>query len=82
MTESLKHKIGKTMAKTTVATQLAVLTEQVRSIDETVREIKKKMEDDYVTQDQFKPVKALVFGFAGLILTAVVGALVALVVRQ
>ncbi len=82
MSESAKHKIRKTMAKTTVATQLAVLTEQVRSIDETVRDIKKKIESDYVTQDQFNPVKSIVYGLVGLLLTSVVGALLGLVILK
>jgi hypothetical protein len=37
--------------------------------------------DGYVTKDEFAPVKALAYGFAGLILVAVVIALVALVVK-
>lgn len=36
--------------------------------------------DDKVSKDDFGPVKAIVFGLVGLILTAVVGALIALVV--
>lgn len=39
----------------------------------------KKM-DEMVTQDQFWPVKTLVYGFVGLVLIAVVGALIAIVV--
>lgn len=38
--------------------------------------------DHVVTQDQFWPVKTLVYGFVGIILMAVVGALVALVIIQ
>lgn len=47
-----------------------------------VAEIKKKLESNYVTQDQFKPVKAIVYGLVSLILTAVIVALLALVVRS
>lgn len=45
-------------------------------------EIKTKLEHNYVTQEAFKPVRNLVYGMVTLILTAVVGALVALVVKQ
>lgn len=38
--------------------------------------------DGYVTKDEFQPVKALAYGFAGLILTAVVIALIVLVVKR
>jgi len=35
----------------------------------------------YVTKDEFAPVKNIVYGLVALILTAVVGALITLVVR-
>lgn len=41
--------------------------------------IDKKL-DQMVTQDQFWPVKTLVYGFVGIVLTAVVVALVGLVI--
>jgi len=82
MTRSLKTKLGKTMTKAPIETQIAVMAEQIRSIDETVREIKQKMERDYVTQDQFRPVRSVVYGLVTIILTAVVGGLVGLVVLK
>ncbi len=39
------------------------------------------MNDDYVTKNEFKPVKNIVYGGVGVVLLAVVGAVVALVVR-
>jgi hypothetical protein len=42
--------------------------------------IDKKL-DDMVTQDQFWPVKTLVYGLVGIILTAVVVAILALTLR-
>lgn len=35
----------------------------------------------YVTQDEFKPVKAIAFGFAGIVLVAVVGAILKLIIQ-
>jgi len=40
-----------------------------------------KMQPEWVSQDEFQPVRALTFGFASLVLIAVVTALVSLVVR-
>lgn len=42
--------------------------------------IDKKL-DDMVTQDQFWPVKTLVYGLVGIMLTAVVVAILALILR-
>lgn len=40
-----------------------------------------KREEDYVTKEQLYPIKSLVYGGTGLILTSVLTALVALVVK-
>ena len=45
-------------------------------------EIKVNLDNKYVTKEEFQTVKALVYGFAGLILTSVVLALVYLVIKQ
>ena len=37
---------------------------------------------NYVRKEEFEPVKALVFGMTAIILTAVVGALITLVIRN
>lgn len=47
-----------------------------------ISEIKRKLDDTYVTKIEFQPVRALVYGLAGLVLSAVVIALVALVVQR
>lgn len=41
-----------------------------------------EMRKAYVTQDQFWPVKVIVYGAASLILTTVLGAIVALVITR
>lgn len=44
-----------------------------------VKDIEQKLEMKYVSQDEFKPVKAIAFGMVALILTSVVGALLTLI---
>jgi uncharacterized membrane protein len=45
-------------------------------------EIKLKLEKNYVTAEEFKPVKTIVYGLVTLILTAVMVALIALVIHN
>lgn len=47
-----------------------------------IERIDEKLEKSYVTQDQFAPVRNLVFGMVVIILVAVIGALVALVIQK
>lgn len=53
----------------------------VRHMQVALEEIKSKLDSKYVTVEAFAPVKTLVYGLVGIILTAVIGALVALVLR-
>ena len=53
----------------------------VRRIESAMVELRSDLKDDYVTRTEFWPVKVLVYGFAGLVLVGVVGALIALVVK-
>lgn len=57
------------------------LASDIEYIKRDIGEIKDALAQGYVTQEEFKPVKALVYGVAGIILTAVIGAIVALVVK-
>lgn len=63
-----------------LTTDVAVILSKVEYIEADVKSVKTKLEDDYVTQDQFEPVKKVVYGLVSIILVAVVVALVALVV--
>jgi hypothetical protein len=47
-----------------------------------ISNINSKLDDHYVTKDQFAPIQRLVYGLVGLILIAVVGAILALVLRK
>lgn len=79
------------MAKKTngTETRLAVMANNIEYIKSEltevkgeVKEVKESLEAKYVTQTEFDPVKKIVYGIVGLILTAVVGALVSLVVMK
>lgn len=48
--------------------------DELSSINETLK--------GYIRQDEFRPVKNLVFGFVGVVLTAVVVSLITLVIRS
>lgn len=67
------------MTKVSVQTQVAVIAERTINIAKDVSDIKSTLTQDYVTQDQFEPVKKIVYGLVGLILVAVVGAVLALI---
>ena len=66
--------------KDSLQTQVAVLTQATMDIKSDVIEIKAKLDSRYVSKDEFEPIKKLVYGVVGLILTTVIGALLALVV--
>jgi len=46
-----------------------------------IKEIKDQITANYVTKNEFQPVRNLVYGMVGLILVAVVGALITLVLK-
>lgn len=56
--------------------------EQLRTVKAAVERIEEKLERNYVTVEAFTPVRNIVFGLVGLILTSVVGGLIALVIQK
>ena len=60
--------------------KLAVITNDLSYIKEKLNAVDEKVSKNYVTKDEFAPIKQIVYGLVSLILVAVVGALVALVV--
>lgn len=60
---------------------LARIDERTKSMGKAVEDIKTMVTSNYVTQQEFKPIKTLVFGAVAIMLIAIVGAIVALVVR-
>jgi len=59
-----------------------VIATKIDYIQRDVADIKRKLEADYVTREEFEPIKKIVYGMVSVILLAVIGALVAVVVRS
>lgn len=62
--------------------KLALMQQDLAYIKANIDDIKDKMENNYVTQEEFKPIRNIVYGMVTLILTGVVGALLALIIKQ
>ena len=69
------------MTKEDIDTKVAVIANDVTHIKDTLDNLSKRLEEKYVTKSRYEPVEKIVFGMVGLILTAVIGAVIALVVR-
>lgn len=67
-------------AKETQSTKLAVIANDISYMKSDIHDIKSNVQQGYVTKDEFDPIKKIVYGLVGLILIAVVGALLSLVV--
>lgn len=71
------------MARQSIAAQMATLVERTDNIKETVESIEKKLEKDYVTQDQHELTKErisriekIVYGLVAIVLIALTTAIV------
>jgi len=60
---------------------LALIEQALDYIKKDIKDIKEELDGKYVTQDQFEPVRRIVYGGVAFILIAVVGAVIALVVK-
>lgn len=58
-----------------------VLSVKIDNISQDVLDIKSKLERQYITREEFDPIKKIVYGFVGIILVAVATAIVALVLK-
>lgn len=47
-----------------------------------VERIEEKIDSNYVSRVEFEPIKRIVYGIVGLVLTSVIVALLALILRQ
>lgn len=65
----------------TIDTKLAVMANNIEYIKADIIEIKEQLKKDYVTREEFSPIKKIVYGLVSLILVAVVGAMVALILK-
>lgn len=60
---------------------VALMTQDMGYIKDDIKEIKDIINFRYVSKEEFDPIKKIVYGVVGLLLTAVVVALVALVLK-
>jgi len=60
----------------------AVVAMDIKFIKDDIAEIKNKLDNQYVTQTEFRPVRQVVYGMVSIILITVAGALIALVVMD
>lgn len=61
---------------------LLVIANDINYIKRDVADIKGSISRDYITRQEFEPVKRVVYGLVGLILIAVVGGLLALIIQK
>lgn len=59
---------------------LARIDERTKSLQDDMSSVKATLSNNYITRAEFDPVKRVVYGGVGLVLVAVLGALIALVV--
>jgi hypothetical protein len=67
--------------ETKLDTTVAVILNKLERIEKDISALDKRLDDEYVTRDQFEPVKSVVYGTISVLLLSIVGALVALVVK-
>ena len=61
--------------------ELGIIITKLSNVEKDIDEIKTEMKKCYVSKEEFNPIKRLVYGAVGVILTAVLGAIVAFVIR-
>ena len=60
---------------------LARLDERSLNTQKDVHDIKKKLEENYVTQQEFRPMRLIFYGMVGSILLAFLGGVIAMVMK-
>ncbi len=61
--------------------ELAVIAQDIKYIQRDIQNINNKLENQYVTQAEFEPIKKIVYGLVMLVLTTVCVALVSVVLK-
>lgn len=62
-------------------TKIALIQQDISYMKDKLDNVDQKISTHYVSREEFEPIKKIVYGMVGLILVAVVGALVSLVVK-
>lgn len=68
--------------KTNQATDFALMRKDMDNMAKDMADIKLSLNGKYVTQDQFWPIKTLVYGATGIMLVAIIVAIVGLVIAR
>jgi hypothetical protein len=63
-------------------TQIAVMANDLGYVRKAVDNLNDKIDSNYVTKEMFAPIQKIVYGLVGLILIAVVGAIMTLILRK
>lgn len=63
-------------------TKIAVMARDVSHMQTDIEAIKNAIQHGYVTKEEFDPVKRLVYGCVGILLSAIMLALVALIIKS
>lgn len=61
---------------------LALIKQDMTYVKDTVKDIKSQLQNEYVTKDQFEPIKRIVYGLVALMLSAVVIAILNLIINK
>ena len=61
--------------------RLARIEERMKGLAQGVKAINDKLDNYFISRAEFTPIRNLVYGFTGLLLTGIVVALIALVIR-
>lgn len=68
-------------ARETQEVKIALIQQDISYMKDKLDSVDVKVSTHYVSREEFEPIKKIVYGVVGLILVAVVGALVSLVVK-
>ena len=68
--------------KTTVEVQLALIHQDLLYVKGQMTEMKALLVKDYVTRNEFDPIRRVVYGMVGIILIGVVASLLTLVLKK
>ena len=63
-------------------TQIAVMANDISYIKKSIDELSLKVEHNYVTKDEFEPIKKLVYGMVAVVLSSVVATLMTILVKK
>lgn len=63
-------------------TENALVAQTLKSIQEDIREINQKLDNKYVTKEEFATVKSIAYGLVSLILISVVGGVMTLLFKK